>query len=221
VNNAGISRFATLDSLTRTDWERTIAVNLTGTASLCHWAAAHWRKQGPEAGRRLVNTTSGVGLTPLPGNPMYVAAKAGIAGLTIACAIELAELGVRANAIAPVARSRISEVVAGPMVAAPAEGFDRMSPQHIATLVTYLASPSCRFTGRVIGVVGDDITLFDGWTVSHHFSNDERFWSLEALEARLAEWPLQQDGTGQGLKGITPNVTPADFLLDTLAQIEK
>src|SRR5262249_16960626 len=71
VNNAGIARFATIDKLTRRDWERTIAVNLTGTAAMCHWAASHWRERGPEAGRRIINTTSGVGLTPPPGNPPY------------------------------------------------------------------------------------------------------------------------------------------------------
>lgn len=112
VNNAGVTRFTTLEKASRRDWERTIAVNLTGTAAICHWAAVHWREQGPEPGRRIINTSSGVGLFPMPGDPMYVASKAGIAALTIALAGELAELGVRVNALAPIARSRISEFVA-------------------------------------------------------------------------------------------------------------
>ncbi|MEH3098939.1 SDR family NAD(P)-dependent oxidoreductase [Sphingomonas adhaesiva] len=221
VNNAGIARFGSIDQVSRRDWEQTIAVNLTGTAALSHWAAKHWRERGPEAGRRIVNTSSGVGLTPIPGNPMYVAAKAGVAGLTISCAIELAELGVRVNGIAPVARSRISEHVAGEMMSQVPEGFDRVSPEHAATVATYLASPACRFTGRVIGVVGDDITLFDGWTVSRHVDNGERPWTPEGLAAALADFPEQQDGRTQGIKGLQPNPTPAPALIEALAAIER
>jgi NAD(P)-dependent dehydrogenase (short-subunit alcohol dehydrogenase family) len=90
--------------------------------------AAHWRERGPQPGRRIVNITSGVGLTPPPGNPPYVAAKAGVAALTIACAIELAELGVRVNRIAPVARTRISQVVAPDQMKAFDNRFDQMAP---------------------------------------------------------------------------------------------
>lgn len=221
VNNAGIARFGTIEAVTRKDWDQTIATNLTGTAALCHWAAKHWRAQGPEAGRRIINTSSAVGLTPMAGNPMYVAAKAGVAAITASTAIELADLGVRANAIAPVARSRISEFVASDYMAPVAEGFDAMSPDHISTLVVYLASPECRFTGRTIGVVGDYIHLFDGWTVSADFDNGRQNWTVDGLAAALEKFPLQQNGQGQSIGGVVPNIAPAQATLDLLAEVER
>jgi NAD(P)-dependent dehydrogenase (short-subunit alcohol dehydrogenase family) len=220
VNNAGIARFASIDRVTRHDWERTIAVNLTGTAALCHWASAYWRKQGPEAGRRIINTSSGVGLTPVPGNPMYVSAKAAVAALTISCAIELSDLGVRVNGLAPVARSRISEFVAGPLVAKVSQGFDRMSPEHAGAVVAFLASPLCRFTGRIVGVVGDHVTIYDGWTIAHHVCNHEQNWTIDMLRAVLANVPLQQDGSTQGHDGVDSLRTPSDEVLERLAAVE-
>jgi NAD(P)-dependent dehydrogenase (short-subunit alcohol dehydrogenase family) len=220
LNNAGIARFATIDTISKLDWERTIAVNLTGTASVSHWAAAHWRAKGPEAGRRIVNTSSGVGLFPVPNNPMYVAAKAAVAALTISSAIELADLGVRVNALAPVARSRISQVVAGDLVNPPSEGFDRMNPEHVAALGVYLASPSCPFTGRVLGVVGDDITLFDGWTTTHHLDNGEQPWTLDGLQKALTDLPVQQRRSEQFAKGVVDGLSPDQGTLDALAAVE-
>lgn len=221
VNNAGITRFAGIEVATKFDWERTIAVNLTGTAALCHWAAVHWRKQGPQAGRRIINTTSGVGLTPVPGDPMYTASKAGVAAITISGAIELAELGVRVNAIAPVARSRISETVAGEMMKPPQAGFDRMSPDNVAAVVAYLASPACRFTGRILGIIGDSLTVYEGWTIAHHFSNGAKRWEQEEIEKTLGGIGLQQLGKMHGLGGADPLSTPSDETLAILAKIEK
>ena len=221
VNNAGIARFGCIDAISRRDWERTIAVNLTGTAALCHWAAAHWRAQGPRPGRSIINTTSSAGLTPLRGNPMYVASKAAVAALTVSCAIELAELGVRVNGIAPVARSRISQTVAGDLMNPVEQAFDRMSPENAATVVTYLASPLCRFTGRIFGIVGDDLTLWNGWTVNSHFHNGEQPWTVQALHAALQDVALQQSGMGQAIKGVNENLTPPEAVLEALAAVEK
>lgn len=221
VNNAGVARFGTIDRVTRHDWERTINVGLTGTGALSHWAAAHWRSQGPEAGRRIINTASSVGLTPQEQSPMYVAAKAGVAALTIACAIELAELGVRVNALAPVARSRISEFVAGPLVGEVPVGFDRMAPEHVGTFGAYLASPQCRFTGRIFGVVGDDVTLFNGWSADYHIANGEQAWTVEALEAALNDVPSQQDGWAQGIQGTDKHLTPSNAVLEQLTSVEQ
>lgn len=226
VNNAGISRFGTIGAISRRDWERTIAINLTGTAALSHWAAAHWRAQGPQPDRRIINTSSGVGLTPQVGNPMYVAAKAGVAALTIACATELAELGVRVNAVAPVGRSRISEFVASELMKSdfmkPVEqGFDRMAPENVAAVVAFLASPLCRFTGRIFGIVGDDLTVWDGWTISSHRDNGEKTWTPEALQAALADVPLQQQVTEQAHKGVHVAPAPTQEVLEALAAVEK
>jgi hypothetical protein len=151
---------------------------------------------------------------------MYVAAKSGIASLTFACAIELAELGVRANAIAPVARTRISEEVAGDLMKAPPTGFDRMNPANIAPLVVFLASPGCRFTGRVFGLIGDSLTVFDGWSISHHFDNGAEPWTVTGLSAVLADIPVQHHGQGQAIMGVDEYVMPPQVVLDALASVE-
>jgi NAD(P)-dependent dehydrogenase (short-subunit alcohol dehydrogenase family) len=221
VNNAGIARFGTIDVVSRRDWERTIAVNLTGTAALCHWAAAHWREVGPQPGRSIINTSSPVGLMPGAGNPMYVASKAGVAALTIALAGELAELGVRVNGLAPVARSRISEFVAGDLMKPVEQGFDRLAPENVAAVVTFLASPLCRFTGRIFGILGDDLTMYDGWTASRHLANAEQRWTPEALQAALADVPLQQEVLEQGPHGVVAKATPPQEWLEALAAAEK
>ncbi|MCP2256151.1 hypothetical protein LY13_004935 [Prauserella aidingensis] len=147
---------------------------------------------------------------------MYAAAKAGVATLTIACAIELAELGVRVNAVAPVARSRISEAVAGDLMKSVERGFDRMDPANVAAVVAFLASPLCRFTGRIFGGAGDDVTVFDGWTVSHHLDNAEQRWTVKGLADALADVPLQQRVIEQAMKGMEPKLAPSDGVLDTL-----
>ncbi|MEU1185874.1 SDR family NAD(P)-dependent oxidoreductase [Streptomyces sp. NPDC005820] len=221
VNNAAISRFGPIDVISRLDWERTIAVNLTGTAALSHWAAAHWRETGPEPGRRIVNTSSAVGLIPWPGNPMYTASKAGVAALTISCALDLAELGVRVNALAPAARTRVSATVAPDLMKPVEEGFDRMAPENVAAVATYLASPLCPYTGRVFGILGDDLTVFDGWTVSRHLNNAERRWTPQDLQAALADVPLQQEVTAQAIPGVEAASSPPKEVLAALAALEE
>jgi NAD(P)-dependent dehydrogenase (short-subunit alcohol dehydrogenase family) len=220
VNNAGITRFGTIDVISRQDWEQTIAVNLSGTGALCHWAAAHWRKEGPENGRRIINTSSGVGLGPIPNNPMYVAAKSGVASLTIACAVELADLGVRANALAPVARTRISEEVAGDLMNPPATGFDRMDPANVSPVVVYLASPACAFTGRVFGIIGDSLTVYEGWTVSQHFDNGDDRWTVDGVATVLAGVPPQYRSAAQAIVGVEDALTPPSDVVEALAAVE-
>lgn len=220
VNNAAITRFGTIDKISRKDWDSSIAVGLTGTAAMCHWAAAHWAAVGPETGRRIVNTSSGVGLTPITGNPMYVASKAGVAALTVSCALELATLGVKANAFAPVARTRISEFVAGDAVKAPTAGFDKMNPDNISPLVAYLASPACRFTGRTFGIIGDLLSIYDGWSITESFDNNGTRWSQEALEMVLRDVSLQSQTRSQSIPGVVAHSTPSDDALAALAAFE-
>ena len=195
VNNAAISRFSGgLGRMSMEDWDHTIAVNLRGTAAVTHWAAEHWRRFDRDDGRAIVNTTSTVGLSISPSaempNPAYAASKAGVAALTRASAIELASLGVRVNAVAPVARTRISEVVAPSLMKPVSEGFDRMGPENVAAVVLYLASPRCRLTGRVLGIKGAELTVMREWTVVESFDNGDQTWSPDALDAvlRHADW---------------------------------
>ena len=193
INNAAVSRFSgAIDAISHEDWSRTLAVNLHGTAALTHWVSAHWRKESVRPGRAIVNTASPVGTlattsAQLP-NAAYAASKGGIAAFTLACAAELADLDVRVNAIAPVARSRISEFVAPHLVKPVTEGFDRMEPENVAAVVAWLVSPTCRFTGRLFGIKGDELTILDGWSIAQSFNNNLATWTPALLNAALAEF---------------------------------
>ncbi|WP_426164269.1 SDR family NAD(P)-dependent oxidoreductase [Sandarakinorhabdus sp. DWP1-3-1] len=191
VNNAGINRPASVITMTETDFDLEIGVHLKGTAAVSHHAARFWAERGPAAGRAIVNTTSPVGVHPMPDGGAYGAAKAGIAALTQVHAQELAGLGVRVNAIAPCARTRM--VMASPSVdqlMPRGADFDRHSPEHVSPLVVYLASPACRFTGRVFGVEGPDVALYTPWSAERLFTHDGG-WSPEALALALADEPEQ------------------------------
>ncbi|MFZ4110168.1 MAG: SDR family NAD(P)-dependent oxidoreductase, partial [Polymorphobacter sp.] len=158
VNNAGINRPATLLTMTETDYDLETGVHLKGTTAVSHHAARFWADRGPAIGRAIINTSSPVGMHPMPGGGPYCAAKAGIAALTQVHAQELAHLGVRVNAIAPCARTRM--VMASPSVdrlMPRSDGFDRHAPGHVSPLIVYLASQLCGFTGRVFGVEGPDV----------------------------------------------------------------
>lgn len=186
VNNAGINRPAAIAEMTEADWDLEIAVHLKGTAAVTHAAAAHWRDRGPESDRALVNTSSPVGLHPMPQGAAYGAAKAGIAAFTQVAAQELAELGVRANAIAPCGRTRMVEASEWVLAQMPVrDGFDRHAPEHVSPLVVYLASPLCRFTGRVFGVEGGDVVLFAPWDAAEPVSAGDAAWTPAALAAAL------------------------------------
>lgn len=191
VNNAGINRPANLIDLTEADYDLETGVHLKGTTAVCHHAAALWAKQGRREGRAIVNTTSPVGVHPMAGGGPYCAAKAGIAALTVAAAQELAHLGVRANAIAPAARTRM--VMASPAVdqlMPKTEGFDRHLPDHVSPLVVYLASPLNRFTARIFGVEGPDVALYQPWSADWLVSGDGQ-WQVPALAQALAALPEQ------------------------------
>ncbi len=220
VNNAGISRMGSIGDMTREDWERVIGVNLTGTAAMTHFAATHWRDAGPQAGRAVVNVSSPVGAHPSAVSLAYSTSKAGVAGLTLASAPALAPLGVRMNAIAPVARSRLTEAaptVAKLMAPPPAGVFDRYHPSNVAPLVTYLASPLCRFTGRLFGADGDDVFLLTGWSADHHANNAGQTWSVEGLDKALGAFPLQDDSWALWPGGRVEARTPSDATLAALA----
>jgi NAD(P)-dependent dehydrogenase (short-subunit alcohol dehydrogenase family) len=223
VNNAGITQYESIATESGAGWERVLAVNLTGTAALMHWAVRHWAQQGPEPGRAIVNTSSPAGTNPPPGATSYCVSKAGVAALTMATASEIAHLGVRVNALAPMARSRMTDAV--PMLddimRAPDVGFDRMAPDNISRLMLYLASPACRFTGRIFGVDGDDIYLFEGMSAETHLSNGGAAWEHDALALAL-DAVEQQDRAFM----IAPNMhvragAPSRAALDALDAVAR
>ncbi|MFI6294107.1 SDR family oxidoreductase [Nonomuraea sp. NPDC050790] len=167
VNNAGILRDRMLVSMTEDDWDDVLRVHLKGHFLPLRHAAAHWRerhKSGDRVDARVINTSSGAGLMGSVGQSNYAAAKAGIAALTQVAAAELARYGVTVNAIAPAARTRMTEEVFATTMARPEAGFDPMDPANVAPLVVWLGSPeSAHVTGRVFEVEGAKVALATGW----------------------------------------------------------
>lgn len=168
VNNAGFLRDRMTFSTSEEEWDAVIEVHLKGHFCPARHASAWWRSES-KAGRpvdaRIINTSSGAGLQGSVGQGTYSAAKAGIAAYTLVQAAELGRLGVTANAIAPAARTRMTEQVFADTMAAPEEGaFDAMDPANVSPLVVWLGSPrSAHVTGRVFEVEGGMLSVADGW----------------------------------------------------------
>ncbi|MGW7007451.1 SDR family oxidoreductase [Streptomyces sp. NPDC054933] len=167
VNNAGILRDRMLVSMDEAEWDAVVRVHLKGHFAPLRHAAGYWRqraKSGLPVDARVINTTSGAGLLGSVGQGNYAAAKAGIAALTVVAAAELARYGVTVNAIAPAARTRMTEQAMPELVARPEHGFDVYHPGNVSPLVVWLASAeSARVTGRVFEVEGGRVSLADGW----------------------------------------------------------
>ncbi|PRX51226.1 NAD(P)-dependent dehydrogenase (short-subunit alcohol dehydrogenase family) [Prauserella shujinwangii] len=167
VNNAGFLRDRMLVNLAEEEWDAVLRVHLKGHFAPLRHAAAYWRgeaKAGRTPDARVINTSSGAGLLGSVGQGNYTAAKAGIAGLTTVAAAELARYGVTVNAIAPAARTRMTERTFADDMAAPEDGFDAMAPENVSPLVVWLGSTgSAAVTGRVFEVDGGRVCLMDGW----------------------------------------------------------
>lgn len=167
VNNAGMLRDRMFANMSPEEWDESIRINLRGHFCVSRHAAAYWRdrsKAGDAAVARIVNTSSGAGLMGNIGQSNYAAAKAGIAALTIVQAAELGRYGVTSNAIAPSARTRLTQGVFADMMAEIEGGFDAMAPENIAPLVVWLGSgESGDVTGRVFEVEGGKVSVTDGW----------------------------------------------------------
>jgi NAD(P)-dependent dehydrogenase (short-subunit alcohol dehydrogenase family) len=179
VNNAGFVRDRMLVSTSEEEWDAVLRVHLKGHFAATRHAIAYFRdraKAGEKVDARIINTTSGAGLIGSVGQGAYSAAKAGIAALTLVQAAELARYGVTANAIAPAARTRMTETVFADMMRAPAEGFDTMAPENVAPLVAWLASGDSRdVTGRVFEVSGGKISVAEGWSEGPSVDRGERW----------------------------------------------
>lgn len=168
VNNAGIVRDRMFVSATEDEWDATMKVHLKGHFAVASNAVAYWRSKAKETGAsvdaRIINTTSGAGLQGSIGQSAYSTAKGGIASLTLVQAAELARYGITANALAPAARTRMTEAVFGDAMAAPEGGFDENDPSNCAPIVAWLASTeSAKVTGQVFEIKGGMIMLEDGW----------------------------------------------------------
>jgi NAD(P)-dependent dehydrogenase (short-subunit alcohol dehydrogenase family) len=191
VNNAGILRDRALVHMSEEDWDVVIHVHLKGHFVPLRHAAAYWREQ-VKAGRSVeasvINTSSTSGLYGNPGQSNYGAAKAGIGALTLIAAQELARYGIRVNAIAPAARTRLTEATPGlgEMVRVPDDDarFDEWDPANVSPVVAWLASRGCEATGRTFFVFGGAVQPMTGWTRAAGVERQER-WTVEALAAEL------------------------------------
>ena len=187
VNNAGFLRDRALVNMTEEEWDDVVRVHVNGHAAPTRFAAAHWREQakaGAEVRASVINTTSTSGLLGNPGQSNYGAAKAAVAAMTLIFAQELGQYGVRVNAIAPAARTRLTEGAPGiaELVQPPADGvgFDVWDPDNVAPLAAYLASAGATESGRVYFVQGGTIRLFEGWRMTATIDRPGR-WTVEDL----------------------------------------
>ena len=200
VNNAGVLRDRMFISLSEDDWDLVMRVHLKGHYCLANILGRRWRdlaKAGTPVAARIINTSSGAGLQGSIGQANYAAAKGGIAALTLVQAAELARYGVTVNALAPAARTAMTESAMPDVVRRPEDGsFDAWAPENVAPLVVWLGSEgSAQVTGQVFESQGGRISLGDGWRTG--VTRDKgALWSVEevgaAVQAILEEAPKAQ-----------------------------
>jgi NAD(P)-dependent dehydrogenase (short-subunit alcohol dehydrogenase family) len=179
VNNAGFVRDRMFVSCSEEEWDAVVRVHLRGHYCVSRRACDHWRaesKAGRAVDARILNTSSGAGLQGSVGQSAYAAAKAGIAALTLVQAVELGRYGITANAIAPSARTRMTEGPFAEMMRKPEHGFDAMDPANVSPLVVWLGSAESRaVTGQVFEVAGGSIAVADGWRTGPRVDKGARF----------------------------------------------
>jgi NAD(P)-dependent dehydrogenase (short-subunit alcohol dehydrogenase family) len=191
VNNAGILRDRVIINMTEAEWDAVIAVHLKGHFAPTHHAAVHWREQtklGNDVNASIIHTTSTSGLFANPGQANYDSAKSGIATFSQVCAKELSRYGVRSNAIAPGARTRLTLATPGlgDAVKAPEEGFDRWDPANVSPFVAHLATADCKITGECFMVSGGKVQRAQSWRGAEAIEKDDR-WTIAELAAKASE----------------------------------
>jgi NAD(P)-dependent dehydrogenase (short-subunit alcohol dehydrogenase family) len=200
VNNAGITRDRMLFNMSDEDWDAVIAVHLRGHFLLTRNAATYWRAKAKENNGqvygRVINTSSEAGLVGPVGQANYGAAKAGITALTLSMARALERYGVRANAIAPRARTAMTADVFGEAPELPEGQIDPLSPEHVVTLVRFLASPAAEgVNGQLFIVYGPTVTLVAAPTAEARFDADSAQWDSADLSETLRHYFAGRDST--------------------------
>ena len=208
VNNAGILRDRMLVNMTEEEWDGVINVHLKGHFAPTRHAAAHWRartKAGEKVRARVVNTSSPSGLFGNIGQANYGAAKAGIAALTAVAALELQRYGVTANAIAPNARTRMTEQAFGDL-SSPSRDFDAMDPANISPIIVALCSDEAQdITGQCFFVYGGLVNLLQPWQPGTVIKKEGRGEAAEFLARLRAELP-----EGAAPEGMIPTMIKAN-----------
>jgi NAD(P)-dependent dehydrogenase (short-subunit alcohol dehydrogenase family) len=177
VNNAGILRDRTLVKMTPEEWDAVIAVHLRGHYALTHAACDYW-KANSRAGH-IVCTASTSGLLGNFGQANYGAAKAGIAAFSTIVAQEMKRYAVTCNAIAPAARTRMTEGAYGE-IERDASEFDFWHPDNVAPFVAFLCSDAAAgISGKVFGVQGDAVEIYRPFTSAAFISNGGKRWEPE------------------------------------------
>jgi NAD(P)-dependent dehydrogenase (short-subunit alcohol dehydrogenase family) len=207
VNNAGFLRDRMLFNMSEQDFDDVVRVHLKGHFCTMRHAAEHWRNEskatdGPVYGR-IVNTASEAGLFGSPGQPNYASAKAGIISLTMVAANSLGRFGVNANVIAPRARTRMTQDMAGFANAEVVDGFDPFGVEHVSPLVTYLASPAAeKVSGQLFVVHGRTISVIHGPFVEQSFeasdTPEHRGWTPDEVAAALVPFYDSRTPIAQG-----------------------
>jgi NAD(P)-dependent dehydrogenase (short-subunit alcohol dehydrogenase family) len=191
VNNAGFLRDRMLVNMSEDDWDAVINVHLKGHFVPTRHAAAYWREQhkaGREVAASVINTSSTSGLEGNPGQLNYGAAKAGIGAMTLIAAQELGRYGVRVNAVAPAARTRLTETTPGlsSIVAPPDDDhrFDEWDPANVSPVVAWLATRECELSGAVLYAFGGELQPMVGWSRRPGISRNGR-WEIGAIAEEL------------------------------------
>jgi NAD(P)-dependent dehydrogenase (short-subunit alcohol dehydrogenase family) len=191
VNNAGILRDRVIINMTEAEWDAVVNVHLKVHFAPTRHAAVYWREQtkaGKEVKASIIHTTSTSGLFANPGQANYDSAKSGIATLSQVCAKELSRYGVLSNAIAPGARTRLTEATPGlsEAVKAPEEGFDVWDPANVSPFVAYLATADCPITGECFMVQGGKVQRAQSWRGAEAIDKGDR-WTVKELEGQASK----------------------------------
>jgi NAD(P)-dependent dehydrogenase (short-subunit alcohol dehydrogenase family) len=195
VNNAGIARDKAIWNMTPNDFDLVMRVHVRGTWMLSHHAARHWRSRaaaGESLTGRIINTTSGAGLSGNFGQTGYATAKAAIVGLTLTTSLELYKLGVTVNAVGPGGMTRLTATMGEELQSFEPDDlaedeFHEMDPAGSSPLVAWLASDEAQHvTGQVVRAIGDKIHLMKGWHEAATISSGRKRWDAERLGMQLA-----------------------------------
>jgi NAD(P)-dependent dehydrogenase (short-subunit alcohol dehydrogenase family) len=210
INNAGILRDKMSFNMDEAEWDAVIDVHLKGHFATSKFASAYWRAKSKETGNpvngKIVNTASESGLYGNAGQANYAAAKAGIASMTIVMARELERIGVRVNAICPIARTRLTEQLSGGAMDAKEGEFDRFAPENISAVACWLASDlSDGVTGQVVKVMGGQVQLVRGWRPITEVTDDKP-WTIAAIDRAAPQLFAKSE---KGVPPFMPNIGDA------------